>query len=80
MMIYHGVLKFFPMPKIPQINVIDVTPEKFLRECSVSELIETDLLLQSAHNQIRMYGTYAPDAKEKERTTKAIEENHESRN
>jgi hypothetical protein len=68
------------MPKINQLNVIDVTPEKFLRECSVSELIETELLLQSAHNQIRMYGSYAPDAKEKITTPKAIEENYESRN
>ena len=68
------------MPKIPQLNVIDITPEKFLRECSQVELRETELLLQSAHNQIRMYGTYAPDAKQKETTTKAIEENHESRN
>lgn len=50
------------MPKINQLNVIDVTPEKFLRECSPEELRETELLLQSPHNQIRMYGSYTPDS------------------
>jgi len=54
------------MPKINQINVIDITPEKFLRECSPTELIELDLLLQSAHIQMRMYGSYAPEAKKNE--------------
>ena len=61
------------MPKIHQVNVIDITPEKFLRECSPTELIELDLLLQSAHNQIRMYGSYAPEAKQNEITTIKIE-------
>lgn len=68
------------MPKINQINVIDITPEKFLRECSQVELRETELLLQEPHNQMRMYGSYAQEAKEKITTPKAIEESHESRN
>lgn len=35
------------MPKINQILTIDITPEKFLSNCSQSELQEIDLLIQS---------------------------------
>lgn len=33
------------MPKIEQINVIDITPEKFIRACDRVELHELDLFL-----------------------------------
>lgn len=33
------------MPRINQINTIDITPEKFLNACSAIELHELDLLL-----------------------------------
>ena len=44
------------MPKISQHNEIDITPEKFLRNCSRQELIELDILLSSNHYQNRMHG------------------------
>ncbi len=44
------------MPKIQQVFEIDITPEKFLRNCSQSELIEVDTLLQSNYYQHRMHG------------------------
>jgi hypothetical protein len=46
------------MPKLDKIFTLEVTPEQFLRNCSKEELIETDLLLQSAHYQKQMTGTY----------------------
>lgn len=35
------------MPKIRQVNEIDITPEKFLRGCTDDELKETLLLLNT---------------------------------
>lgn len=43
------------MPFIHYVNQIDVTPERFLRECSVEELIEVQLLLDGAEYQNKMY-------------------------
>ncbi len=42
------------MPKITQVNQIDITPEKFLNACSPEELIEVELLLSSPHYQNKM--------------------------
>lgn len=39
------------MPKINQLNTIDITPEKFLNACSPEELYELQLLLSSAKYQ-----------------------------
>jgi hypothetical protein len=39
------------MPKITQINQIDISPEKFLNACSPEELIEVELLLYSPRFQ-----------------------------
>lgn len=61
------------MPKLTIPFDIDIPPEKYLRNCTNLELRELDLLLQSPHYQVRMYGTYAPDAKENLQTQKAIE-------
>jgi len=36
------------MPKIQQHNVIDISPEKFLGQCSPAEIYETSLLLQTS--------------------------------
>ena len=49
------------MPKISQVFEIDITPEKFLRNCSRTELIEIDMLLQSNHYQHRMHGEPASE-------------------
>ena len=62
------------MPKITQLNEIDISPEKYLSNCSDIELQELDLLLQTAYYQIRMYGTHIPEAKVKVTTQKLIEE------
>lgn len=53
------------MPKIDKIFQLEITPEQFLRNCSPVELVETDLILQSAFYQMRMYGSYAPAADNK---------------
>jgi hypothetical protein len=47
---------------------LEITPEQFLRNCSREELIETDLLLQSNHYQMRMTDTssHGADNKAKE--------------
>lgn len=45
------------MPKLDKMFTLEVTPEQFLRNCSKEELIETDLLLNSANYQQKMYGT-----------------------
>jgi len=50
------------MPKLDKVFTLEVTPEQFLRNCSVTELIETDLLLQSKFYQMRMTGTYTAEA------------------
>ncbi len=42
------------MPQLNQLLTIDITPEKFLRNCSREELIELDLLLQSNAYQEKM--------------------------
>ena len=50
------------MPKLDKMFTLEVTPEQFLRNCSKEELIETDLLLNSAHYQKQMTGTYTAAA------------------
>lgn len=60
---------------MPKLNIpleIDIPPEKYLRNCSTIELQEIDILLQSPHYQIRMFGSDSPEAKEKVITQKAI--------
>jgi len=42
------------MPKINQLSVIDITPERFLESCSPIELREIDHLIQSPRFQVRM--------------------------
>jgi len=50
------------MPQLQKIFTLDVTPEKFLENCSQSELIETELLLSSERFQQRIRGesTHCP--------------------
>lgn len=48
------------MPKLDKIFTLEVTPEQFLRNCSPTELIEVDLLIQSPTYQMKMHGSYAP--------------------
>lgn len=43
------------MPKITEIHSIDITPERFLNNCSGTELQEVNLLLNSRRFQERMY-------------------------
>jgi hypothetical protein len=50
------------MPKLDKMFTLEVTLEQFLRNCSKSELIELDLLLQSPHYQIRMFGSHTPES------------------
>jgi len=63
------------MPKLDKIFTLEVTPEQFLRNCSKTELIETDLLLQSNFYQMRMTGTnsHGADSKAKELNLTKIE-------
>ena len=42
------------MPKINQINLIEITPEKFLEACSPLELREIDRLISSPRFRVRM--------------------------
>lgn len=63
------------MPKLDKIFTLEVTPEQFLRNCSITELIETDLLLQSKFYQMRMNGTHSPAADAKKQL-KSYPENH----
>lgn len=42
------------MPKITEVHLIDITPEKFLENCSPVELREIDHLIQSPRFQARM--------------------------
>ena len=42
------------MPKITEIHLINVTPEKFLEACSPIELREIDHLIQSPRFRVRM--------------------------
>lgn len=42
------------MPKHTQVITIDITPERFLENCSDDELKELDLLLQSDRYQLRI--------------------------
>lgn len=42
------------MPKITEVHLIEVTPEKFLENCSPAELREVDHLIQSPRFQVRM--------------------------
>jgi hypothetical protein len=64
------------MPKLDKMFTLEVTPEQFLRNCSNTELIETDLLLQSKFYQMRMTGTnsHGVDSKAKELTLIKTEE------
>lgn len=50
------------MPKLSIPFDIDIPPEKYLRNCSREELIETSLLLESPRYVILMHGTYTPAA------------------
>lgn len=43
------------MPKITEVHLIDITPEKFLENCSSVELQEIDHLIQSPRFRCRMY-------------------------
>jgi hypothetical protein len=43
------------MPFIHYVNQIDVTPERFLKACSVSELLELQLLLDRPEYADKMY-------------------------
>lgn len=47
------------MPQLNQLLTIDITPEKFLRNCTREELIELDLLLGSNEYQDKMNPTDA---------------------
>lgn len=42
------------MPKITEVHLIDITPEKFLENCSPVELMEIDHLIQSPRFRMRM--------------------------
>lgn len=48
------------MPRLDKMFSLEVTPEQFLRNCSPTELIELDLLIQSPTYQMKMHGSYAP--------------------
>ena len=50
------------MPRLDKMFSLEVTPEQFLRNCSPTELVEVDLLIQSPCYQMKMHGSYAPDA------------------
>lgn len=49
------------MPRISQYNEIDISPEKFLNNCSREELIEVDLLLSKNYYQHKMHGEPASE-------------------
>ena len=42
------------MPKITKVHLIDITPEKFLDNCSPVELREIDHLIQAPRFRVRM--------------------------
>ena len=42
------------MPKLQKVFTLDVTPERFLDNCSVEELLEVDILLSSPRYQNKM--------------------------
>lgn len=42
------------MPKITQIHLIEISPEKFLEACNPVELQEIELLISSPRFQVRM--------------------------
>lgn len=42
------------MPKITEVHLIEITPEKFLENCSSVELHEIDHLIQSPRFRMRM--------------------------
>lgn len=44
------------MPKIVQMHEVNITPERYLNACSVTELHELQLLLGSPHYQDKMQG------------------------
>jgi len=54
------------MPDISNLHIISITPDKFLANCSASELYEVDLLIQSARFRAKMaqggWGTMVPPA------------------
>jgi len=43
------------MPQINYVNRIEVSPERFLRECTVEELIELQMLLDRPEYADKMY-------------------------
>lgn len=45
------------MPKITEVHLIDITPEKFLDNCTPVELREIDHLIQAPRYQVRMNQT-----------------------
>lgn len=53
------------MPKLDKMFTLEITPEQFLRNCSPTELVEVDLLIQSSFYQMRMHGSYAPASENK---------------
>jgi hypothetical protein len=48
------------MPKITEVHLINITPEKYLENCSPIELREIDHLIQSPRFQVRMNVTEEP--------------------
>lgn len=44
------------MPTLDKVFRIDITPEQFLMQCSQSELIEVQMLLDSHYYQSKMNG------------------------
>lgn len=55
------------MPRLDKMFSLEITPDQFLRNCSSTELVEIDLLIQSPFYQMRMHGSYAPAADNKKR-------------
>lgn len=47
-------MKINNMPKITEVHLIDITPEKFLENCSPTELQEIDHLIQAPRFRMRM--------------------------
>lgn len=51
------------MPKINQLSIIDITPERFLESCSPTELREIDHLIQAPRFRVRMEQEEEPHPK-----------------
>ncbi len=48
------IIQTYNMPKHTQVITIEITPERFLENCSDDELKEIDLLIQSERYQSRI--------------------------